>query len=79
MRSGIGSGRFRFAPNGRLDAVWPDTRYAANNTGSQLFYYSSTNTGVTWARKRPGKHIIQSIPRISESEQDRRLHHDGFG
>jgi hypothetical protein len=42
-------GTFSVAPNGRLDAVWYDTRNAANNTDSQLFYSWSTDAGVTWA------------------------------
>ena len=37
------------APNGRIDSVWYDTRNAANNTDSQLFYSWSTDGGVTWA------------------------------
>ena len=31
-------GALAVAPNGRLDAVWLDTRNATNNTDSQLFY-----------------------------------------
>jgi hypothetical protein len=46
-------GTLSVAPNGRLDAVWLDTRYAATNTASQLFYSYSTNAGVTWARNIP--------------------------
>jgi len=42
-------GTFAVAPNGRLDAVWYDTRNAANNTDSQLFYSYSTDAGVTWS------------------------------
>ena len=42
-------GTFSVAPNGRLDAVWYDTRNAANNTDSQLFYSFSTDAGVTWS------------------------------
>jgi len=42
-------GTFSVAPNGRLDAVWLDSRNAANNTDSQLFYSYSTDGGVTWA------------------------------
>jgi hypothetical protein len=42
-------GTFSVAPNGRLDAAWHDTRNAANNTDSQLFYSWSTDGGVTWA------------------------------
>jgi len=42
-------GTFAVAPNGRLDAVWYDTRNAANNTDSQLFYSYSADGGVTWS------------------------------
>src|SRR6266480_2337403 len=42
-------GTFSVAPNGRLDAVWYDTRNAANNTDSQLFYSWSTDGGATWS------------------------------
>ncbi|MEO8045428.1 MAG: hypothetical protein ABI674_11040 [Spartobacteria bacterium] len=42
-------GTMAVAPNGRLDAVWFDSRNAANNTDSQLFYSWSTDAGVTWA------------------------------
>jgi len=42
-------GTFSVAPNGRLDAVWLDTRNAANNTDSQLFYSSSADGGDTWS------------------------------
>ncbi len=41
-------GTLSVAPNGRLDAVWLDTRNAANNTDSQLFYSYSVNAGTTW-------------------------------
>jgi hypothetical protein len=42
-------GTFSVAPNGRLDAVWYDSRNAANNTDSQLFYSWSIDEGLTWA------------------------------
>src|SRR5207245_3413855 len=42
-------GTLSVAPNGRIDSVWYDTRNAANNTDSQLFYSYSTDGGVTWA------------------------------
>ena len=43
-------GTFSVAPNGRLDAVWNDSRNSvANNTDSQLFYSWSTDAGVTWS------------------------------
>ncbi len=41
------------APNGRIDSVWLDTRNAANNTDSQLFYAYSTDAGVTWSANVP--------------------------
>ncbi|MGI8436898.1 MAG: hypothetical protein ACR2NX_08330 [Chthoniobacterales bacterium] len=37
------------APNGRLDAVWLDTRNAANNSDSQLYYSYSLDAGTTWS------------------------------
>ena len=42
-------GTFSVAPNGRLDCVWLDTRNAANNTDSQLFYSYSIDAGNTWS------------------------------
>src|SRR6267142_6535714 len=41
-------GTFSVASNGRLDCVWLDTRNAANNTDSQLFYSYSIDAGNTW-------------------------------
>jgi hypothetical protein len=42
-------GTLSVAPNGRIDAVWFDTRNAANNTDSQLFYSYSIDGGNNWA------------------------------
>ena len=42
-------GTFSVAPNGRLDAVWYDTRNAGDNLQSQLFYSYSTDAGSTWS------------------------------
>jgi hypothetical protein len=42
-------GSLSVAPNGRIDAVWLDTRNAANNTDSQLFYSYSLDGGDTWS------------------------------
>src|SRR6266404_1019568 len=42
-------GTLSVAPNGRIDVVWYDTRNAANNIDSQLFYSYSTDAGLTWA------------------------------
>lgn len=41
-------GTLAVAPNGRIDVVWLDSRNAANNTNSQLFYSYSTDGGITW-------------------------------
>ena len=42
-------GTLSVAPNGRIDVAWYDTRNAANNIDSQLFYSYSTDSGATWA------------------------------
>jgi hypothetical protein len=42
-------GTLSVAPNGRIDAVWLDTRNAANNRDSQLFYSYSKDGGQTWS------------------------------
>jgi hypothetical protein len=42
-------GTLSVAPNGRIDAIWLDTRNAANNTDSQLFYSYSLDGGNTWS------------------------------
>src|SRR5262245_51187693 len=42
-------GTIGVAPNGRIDSVWLDSRNAANNLDSQLFYSYSTDGGSTWA------------------------------
>jgi hypothetical protein len=42
-------GALSVAPQGRLDAVWLDTRNAANNTDSQLFYSYSLDGGNSWS------------------------------
>src|SRR5438874_5425142 len=42
-------GTLAVAPNGRIDVVWFDTRNAANNTDSQLFYSYSSDGGNNWS------------------------------
>ena len=42
-------GTLSVAANGRIDAVWLDTRNAANNTDSQLYYSFSVDGGNTWS------------------------------
>lgn len=41
------------APNGRLDAVWNDTRNSGGTVISELFYSFSTDGGETWSSNRP--------------------------
>ena len=43
-------GTLSVAPNGRIDSVWLDTRNAANNNDSQLFYSFSIDGGNSWSR-----------------------------
>jgi hypothetical protein len=42
-------GTLSVAANGRIDVVWFDTRNAANNTTSQLFYSYSADGGSSWS------------------------------
>ncbi len=42
-------GTMSVAPNGRLDAVWNDTRNHPASVTSELFYSSSDDGGVTWS------------------------------
>jgi hypothetical protein len=42
-------GTLAVAPNGRIDVVWLDSRNAANNLDSQLFYSWSTDGGGTFS------------------------------
>ena len=42
-------GTLAVAPNGRLDAIWYDTRNDLTGNTSELFYSYSLDGGVTWA------------------------------
>jgi hypothetical protein len=42
-------GTMSVAPNGRIDAVWNDTRASADSTWSALYYSFSQDGGVTWS------------------------------
>ncbi len=63
-------GTLAVAPNGRIDSVWFDTRNAANNTDSQLFYSFSTDAGQYLVAQRRREQPVQSFPRLSAAEQD---------
>jgi hypothetical protein len=42
-------GTMSVAPDGRIDAVWNDTRGSADSTISALYYTFSTDGGATWS------------------------------
>jgi hypothetical protein len=42
-------GTMSVAPNGRIDAVWNDTRNTGQHEWSELYYASSSDGGVTWS------------------------------
>jgi hypothetical protein len=46
-------GTMSVAPNGRIDAVWNDTRDDLSNLLSRTYYSFSTNEGVTWSASYP--------------------------
>ena len=62
-------GTLSVAPNGRIDAVWLDTRNAGNNINSQLFYSYSLDGGSTWS---PNVAISDSFnPYLGYPNQDK--------
>jgi hypothetical protein len=62
-------GTISVAPNGRIDALWLDTRNAANNHDSQLFYSYSTDGGVTWS---PNQAVTASFdPHVGYPQQNK--------
>jgi hypothetical protein len=63
-------GTLAVAPNGRIDSVWMDSRNAANNTDSQLFYSYSTDGGVTWS---PNVAISQSFTPLEGWPQQNKI------
>jgi hypothetical protein len=42
-------GTMSVAPNGRVDAIWADTRNSGSSNLSQVFYSFSEDEGVTWS------------------------------
>jgi hypothetical protein len=63
-------GTIGVAPNGRIDSVWLDTRNAANNTDSQLFYSYSSDGGVTWS---PNVAVSQSFTPLEGWPQQNKI------
>ena len=46
-------GTMSVAPNGRIDAIWNDTRESLNPTLSRLYYAFSNDGGTTWQGNTP--------------------------
>jgi len=46
-------GSLAVAPDGRLDAIWNDTRSSASGTVSELYYAYSTDAGTSWSAGLP--------------------------
>ena len=61
-------GTISVAPNGRIDALWLDTRNAAADEDSQLFYSYSTDGGVTWSANQAVSAIVRPAHWLSAAE-----------
>jgi hypothetical protein len=46
-------GTMSVAPNGRIDAIWNDTRMLPSGLQSELYYSYSIDAGVTWSENVP--------------------------
>jgi elongation factor P hydroxylase len=62
-------GTLSVAPNGRIDAVWLDTRNGANNIDSQLFYSFSLDGGSTWSANAAVTNLFK--PYLGYPNQDK--------
>jgi hypothetical protein len=54
-------GTLSVAPNGRIDAIWNDTRNNEVSNLSRLYYSYSHDTGETWARNVPVTFTFNSL------------------
>ncbi|MBD3869397.1 MAG: hypothetical protein IFK94_14850, partial [Acidobacteria bacterium] len=62
-------GTMSVAPNGRIDAVWLDTRNAIGGYFSELYYSFSTDAGLTWS---PEEAVSPAFdPHIGWPQQDK--------
>jgi hypothetical protein len=62
-------GTMSVAPNGRIDAVWNDTRHAPGDVDSELYYSFSTDGGTTWS---PNAQLSQPFdPLLGWPQQDK--------
>ena len=55
-------GTMSVAPNGRIDAVWNDTRGSADSTISALYYASSIDGGATWSANEQASPTWKGFP-----------------
>lgn len=46
-------GTMSVAPNGRVDAIWNDSRNSLTEDNCQLYYAFSVDAGSTWSQNRP--------------------------
>ncbi len=53
-------GTMSVAPNGRIDAIWNDTRNTGLYRQSQLFYAYSTDAGATWSTNEAASPVFDS-------------------
>ncbi len=62
-------GTLSIAPDGRLDAVWNDTRSDPSGVVSELYYAYSTDAGATWSAGIPVTPAFDST--IGHPQQDK--------
>ncbi len=63
-------GTMSVAPNGRIDAVWLDSRDAPSGTNDSVLYYSfSEDQGVSWSENTPLS--IPFDPNVGYPQQDK--------
>ncbi len=53
-------GTMSVAPNGRIDAIWNDTRNTGVENLSELYYAFSTDAGETWSKNIPVSPVFDS-------------------
>ncbi len=53
-------GTLSIAPNGRLDAVWNDSRVSGDSSRTALFYSTSHDGGVTWSANEQASPVWDS-------------------
>ena len=54
-------GMMSVAPNGRIDAVWNDTRNSGDSGISELYYARSFDAGETWSKNVPVSHSFNAF------------------